>query len=118
MFYLLEDNRIIDISNLEKEKMKYIKFPTKDKPYNEGSYLLHEDTQYIKIKKQSEHVYYLIDWKNDLVRNKDGDVISCSQLFIFYMQEYIDKQLFTAIYKPNSNGDYIKVWEKKDEKES
>ena len=125
MFYLLEDNRIIDSSNLEKEKMKYIKFPTKDKPYNQGSYLLHEDIQYIKIKKQSENVCDLIEvgdlvaqkkifgykeiYNVSLVCGKDDKLIKC-----FYCTMFEDKVV--AIYKPNSKGDYIKVWGKKDDK--
>lgn len=114
MFYLLEDNRII----IDNKKHSHI-FCYEDR--KGFLYKTFEDKNYGKtkklgkIKKQSEHVYYLINWENDLVRTKDGDVINCSQLFLFYMQEYVDKQLFTAIYKPNSNGDYIKVWEKKEE---
>lgn len=71
-----------------------------------------------KIKKQSENVIELIEV---------GDLIigSCKEVLIVRENLYDDKEILgldslvigyeeiTAIYKPNSRGDYIKVWEKK-----
>lgn len=110
MYYLLENNRIIDNNNFEKEKMRYIKFPTKDKPYNRGSYLVHEDIEYIQIKNQSENVYDFIDKSLDLVKF-DGQIM---------MAKHINGDIrkmcgISAIYKPDAKGNYIKVWEKKND---
>ena len=81
MFYLLEDNRIIDSNTLftkniplweVKDNLLFAKSKNGKliKPY-----------KYNAIKNQSENVLDLIDWNNDLVRLtfKDGE----SFIFIF-----------------------------------
>jgi hypothetical protein len=106
MFYLLEDNRIID-------SQEYFKYAY---AYKNGI------TYYnVTIKKQSENVFDLIE-VGDLVRYED-DFLGTTLLAEVYMN-YGKLSLFDetdiknldilAIYKPNSNGNYIKVWEKKD----
>ena len=115
MFYLFENNRIIDSEISYTTNFPY--WEIKDNclfAKSKNDKLVRPCTEN-KIKKQSEYVYYLIEWENDLVKTKDGDIISCKNLYIFYMQEYIKNQFFTAIYKPNANGDYIKVWEREEE---
>ena len=113
MYYLLENNRIIDSENY---KEPYIL--SKDIIRNREVLFLtsFKDQVLVQgpIKKQSENVFDLIDWKNDLVRVNDRfygcDVMSKVRRQILEENNY----LIDAIYKPNSNGDYIKVWEKKD----
>ena len=114
MFYLLKDNRIIDSENY---KEPYIL--SKDVIRNREVLFLtsFKDQVLVKgtIKKQSENVYDLIDLENDIVKYKfrEEDIISkavdasLSYIIGSYPEDVI------AIYKPNSRGDYIKVWEKK-----
>ena len=108
MFYLLENNRIIDSAipyskNFpfweESDGFLYGKSVKNNivRPYKGN-----------KIKKQSENVYDLIDWEQDLVRVDDN--IFCCKYF-YSKEEYLTNKWFNAIYKPNSKGDYIKVWE-------
>lgn len=122
MFYLLEDNRIID-----SEKLETIKLPKPDvitfKRYDDFFCSTN------KIKKQSENVYDLIEVE-DLIasyrysiegRTNEKAINSVDEL---YEDEngvginqccIVDYDDITAIYKPNEKGDYIKAWEKKDE---
>jgi hypothetical protein len=118
MFYLLENNRIIDSENY---KDPYIL--SKDVIRNREVLFLtsFKDQVSVKgtIKKQSENVYNLIE-VGDLVRYED-DFLGTTLLAEVYMN-YGKLSLFDetdiknldilAIYKPNSKGDYIKVWEK------
>ncbi len=123
MFYLLEDNRIIEWNG------DYI---IKDTPKNiNGVYKMKKciifKSETIKdgfVKKQSENVCDLIEvgdlvaqkkifgyeeiYNISLVCGKDDKLIKC-----FYCTMFEDNVF--AIYKPNSHGDYIKVWEKKDD---
>lgn len=102
MYYLLEDNRIIDSNDIRHfEEDGYLK--TLDA-------FLEEIKVIGKIKKQSENVYDFIDWEQDLVRVDDN--IFCCKYF-YSKEEYLTNKWFNAIYKPNSKGDYIKVWENK-----
>lgn len=117
MLYLLEDNRIID-----SEKTKYFDL------YTRFGFLLEIDGETIiknigKIKKQSENVFDLIEVGDLLKHNQyrgEEKFEKVLKLTIwlgvrgfetndFYL---IDDFNIIAIYKPNSNGDYIKVWEK------
>ena len=109
MYYLLEDNRIID-SN------EYFKYAY---AYKNGI------TYYnVTIKKQSENVYDLIEvgdlitekrrWCGEEIYvtanvcSKEDELIHCFRSTLFEHDVY-------AIYKPNSKGDYIKVWEVKED---
>lgn len=98
MFYLLEDNRIID----SKDYWEYAVGIDKD-----------GKTCYrVKIKKQSEKVFDLIE-KTDLVKIKFGD--SFNILEACHIGGGVNGMRgIIAIYKPDSQGNYIKVWEKKD----
>lgn len=101
MYYLLEDNSIVD-SN------EYFKYA-----------YAHKDgiTYYnVTIKKQSENVFDLIDWNNDLVRVDDA-IKHCKYFHRDLREEYIENKWFNAIYKPDEKGNYIKVWEVKEEDE-
>lgn len=124
MFYLLEDNRIIDSNNLPAcwRWYKAIKFDEENKKI---SFICPDprDRHSFKIKKQSENVFDLIETGDlvaqkkmfgceeidniSLVCSKDDKLINC-----FYCAIFEDK--VCAIYKPNSKGDYIKVWERKE----
>ena len=128
MYYLLENNRIVDTSKAlhnvdeiiieEHENEKYL-------------YLVGWLGKHFcgKIKKQSENVLDLIEEK-DLIKlsNTLNQVITILQegkkrCFEIGENRWFSKKELNnyinakclAIYKPNSNGDYIKVWEKKDD---
>lgn len=116
MFYLLEDNRIID-----SEKDKFFDLRTR------LGVLLEIDGETIignkgKIKKQSENVYDLIE-VGDLVTEKRiwcneevyviANVCSKEDKLIHCFHSTLFENDVSAIYKPDSQGNYIKVWEKK-----
>lgn len=107
MFYLLEDNRIID----EDERAKKGQII-----YVVDNYLhctsLYEKKWLGKIKKQSENVFDLIELEEDLVR-VDDIVCHCKYSPKLLREEHIKRKWVNAIYKPDANGNYIKVWEKK-----
>lgn len=120
MYYLLENNRIIDseisyTTNFPYWEVKDNRLYAKSKnnkivrPYNEN-----------EIKKQSENVYDLIDWDKDLVRiawsDKRSFIIDCTINKSDFNDEYYSLEWINAIYKQDANGNYIKVWEAKDEK--
>ena len=140
MFYLLEDNRIIDSTNekdISKLKWDYncefhngeIYFYKPRNNYNckeacgkRGSLCIGcKDAfkaKFNKIKKQSENIFDLIDWNEDLVRidtSIGSLMIECKTAKSDFSDGYYDFEWIVAIYKPNEKGDYIKVWEKKDE---
>ena len=109
MYYLLENNRIIDSENY---KEPYIL--SKDVIRNREVLFLtsFKDQVLVKgvIKKQSENVFDFIDKKKDLVKI-DGQIIMARTI----QGDIKNLSCISAIYKPNEKGDYIKVWEKKDE---
>jgi len=129
MYYLLEDNRIIDSNNkediellrrnrriIENEKIVYYcgNF-LKNKQCMNCSHWNCIKCQYAKkdddqIKNQSENVFDFIDKKKDLVKI-DGQIIMARTI----QGDIKNLSGISAIYKPNEKGDYIKVWEKKDE---
>ena len=133
MYYLLEDNRIIDKN--DKKNFDYRIFNGKLQ-YLRGAYSSnkHKKTQYfyedVRVKKQSENIYNLIEIGQDLVRVKGNshncneniyrvvDICFLSKLIGFSVLGFaLVKTEFDnilAIYKPNKKGDYIKVWEKKE----
>lgn len=115
MYYLLEDNRIVDSENIR----ELVPFEM-DISIEKNKILLSFNNlimNTIKIIKQSPIVYDLIDKENDLVKyNFNGDYVisravnaSLSYIIGSYPESVI------AIYKPDEFGNYIKVWEKKDE---
>ena len=120
MFYLLENNRIID-SNVsytkalpfweEKEGRLFAKCKS-GKSY--------QVFKYDKIIKRSENVLDLIDWNNDLIRLtfKNGHrlIVYCDISKCEFNDGYYDVEWISAIFKPDDEGNYIKVWERKEEK--
>lgn len=123
MFYLLENNKIIDSENY---KEPYIL--SKDVIRNREVLFLtsFKDQVSVKgtIKKQSENVFDLIE-EGDLIKdenhlyevseisNGEKDNGRKSAISQPGMHKHWEWEI-EAIYKPNSKGDYIKVWEKKD----
>lgn len=107
MYYLLEDNRIIDSENEDVYVNEY-----------QGHKWLHKNNEHKTclgfIKNQSENVYDLIDWEKDLVRVDDA-IHHCKYFHRDLREEYIENKWFNAIYKPDEEGNYIKVWEVKED---
>lgn len=102
MFYLLKDNRIIDSQKEDVYAKEY-----------QGHKWLFKNNEHKTclglIKSQSENVFDLINKKEDLVKI-DGQIV---------MAKTINGDLrnlsgISAIYKPDDKGNYIKVWERKE----
>lgn len=117
MFYLLEDNRIID-----SKKIKV--FEHCEKTYeNTGFKWLHRDNKnkYCigKIKDKSNNIFNLVKCCQDLIETKEGQFYKPLKLQIdSFIVKYDCCVLFNgikAIYKPDVKGNYIKVWERKEE---
>ena len=99
MYYLLANNRIVkDVTVVTMSVFTYA--------YKHNKSLG-------EIKKQSENVYDLIE-QNDLIKIKMIDTFSILEVCSINGGVNGMKHII-AIYKPNKKGDYIKVWEKKDE---
>lgn len=136
MYYLLENNMILS----DKQCNKYINYEDRENDYvifedkengnitniSFGNNYVPVNKFYsiLKIIKKSENVFDLIE-VGDLIafehvgtkhidiakvcyiyQRKDGDI---DILTIGYLHE---NEKIQAIYKPNSKGDYIKVWER------
>lgn len=121
MYYLLEDNRIIDSEKYINSILNKGKNSEKNYEYlyeirNGQSYY------YGKIKKQSESVFDLIE-KGDLLKIKQpkealerytfAEYDEKKENYVSYIKDYFPKKIL-AIYKLDANGNYIKVWEKKE----
>lgn len=126
MFYLLKDNRIIDSNNIRNENDVCVKEDQYQKVYE-------LQINCSSIKKQSENVIDLIEI-GDIIKYKfyngchqrligvdivtDLDFRTDGIDYIGLSHEYIEKNnsydsrrgMIVGIYKPNSKGDYIKVW--------
>ena len=100
MYYLLEDNRIIEGN--EKDRVY-----TKEYPSDYIVKCKDGITTHGVIKNKSENVLELIDKPNDLVR-VDNQIIMARTVTNI-------KNCFSinAIYKPDEKGNFKKVWEKK-----
>lgn len=124
MFYLLENNRIIDSNMLftkniplweVKDNLLFAKSKNGKliKPY-----------KYNAIKNQSENVFDLIEEGDLLYMPFDCngmvvhrfDMFKCYKYNAFHCSIHIvhEKGIF-AIYKPDDKGNYIKVWEREEE---
>ena len=118
MFYLLEDNRIIEWNGdcIIKEVPKNINGVYKMK---KCIIFKSETIKDVFVKKQSGNVFDLIDWNNDLVRLtfKDGKslIVYCNINKSEFNDGFYDVEWISAIYKPDKKGNYIKVWERKKE---
>ena len=121
MYYLLEDNRIVDSENIRES----IGLPNhiSAKIDDVSKEVIIENTfakliiNVLKIKKQSENVFDLIE-KGDLVNtivDSIYQVVIIAKNVVIAPQLAFDLAEVTAIYKPDSKGNYIKVWENKDE---
>lgn len=131
MYYLLNNNRVIDTNDktfksnyFERSGLTFYSIETPDEYHTHiGLCDIYTNHTYEfssrDIKKQSDNVFDLIEV---------GDLIECANYHFTYVKEKAktyDKHLIfmnnfstiydkhiLAIYKPNANGDYIKVWEK------
>lgn len=123
MYYLLENNMILS----DKQCNKYINYEDKNNQYvifedNENGNITSIDfvNNYVpvnkfysisKIKNQSENIWDLVDRENDLLKlvllNDYVNIIQAKSV-----NGKFEDLNFCAIYKPNSKGDYIKVWER------
>lgn len=123
MYYLLEDNRIIDENN------DFVKIYHKCKDKGEitcNEFDFVNEIFFSKVKLYGENVFDLIE-VGDLVKYNYG-MICNSRWNIYdicdvksptleeknsvYVRGFgLNYESIVAIYKPNKNGDYIKVWE-------
>ena len=125
MFYLLENNRIIDSNTLftkniplweVKDNLLFAKSKNGKliKPY-----------KYNAIKNQSENVFDLIEmgdcylYQNQNMFRPEILLINDKVMFsIFGSRAIKQPQHIYAIYKPDDKGNYIKVWEREEEDET
>ena len=134
MFYLLEDNRIIET---EKEyEVEYIK-DSYFNSQNEYKFVYVKDFHYQGfqvlrnatteetigfIKNQSENVFDLVECYQDLIETEEGQFYKPLKLQIdSFVVKYDCRVLFNGIktiYKPDDKGNYIKVWEREKEDET
>ena len=110
MYYLLEDNRIVDSEkeNVYVNEYQGIKWGHKNNEHKTCLGL---------IKKQSENVFDFVDWNNDLVRVYTACgfmIVDCNHAKSDFSDGYYNVEWINAIYKPDANGNYIKVWEVKE----
>lgn len=133
MYYLLDNNKIYDSNN--KRDVSSLEFDFQITIENNQLYKYYEsrnwncdvicsqpgfrcigceDAKKKKFipKKQSENIWDLVDRENDLLKlvllNDYANIIQAKSV-----NGKFEDLNFCAIYKPNSKGDYIKVWEKK-----
>lgn len=130
MYYLLENNEIIDSNNIKDFDLYLRNYKIKDGKlvivlgYMESQGKL--EMAYIEesVKKQSENVFDLIE-NGDLLKYKDrfdGRVyveivkeVNVELKIIRSTTNLIKYHEVISFYKPDSNGNYIKVWEEKDD---
>lgn len=113
MYYLLNDNRIIDSNDLPVDWKYYqVKFDEENRQITLWC-PDPRDRQSFEIKDQSESVLNLIDWNTDLVEMllpADTRVLQCKVHRVSFMVgEYKYKNII-GIYKPDSKGNFIKSW--------
>lgn len=122
MFYLLEDNRIID-SQIPYAHAKSLPFWEDKVGHLRAKDRIGKSYQvfkYDKIINRSENVFDLIDWNNDLVRltfkDRESFIAHCKINKSEFNDGFYDVEWISAIYKPDKKGNYIKVWEREEEK--
>ena len=113
MYYLLNDNRIIDSNDLPVEwKHWQVNFDEKNKQITLWC-PDPRDRQLWDIKSQSESVFDLIDWSTDLVEvllPLDTIILQCKiNKVAFMVGEYKYKHII-GIYKLDSKGNFIRAW--------
>lgn len=119
MFYLLEDNTIIDSENIRKDLAFDMDVFIENNEVMFINNRNHSIIDIVGIKNKSNNIFNLVECCQDLIETKDGQFYKPLKLQIdSFVVKYDCCVMFNdivAIYKPNSNGDYIKVWEKKDD---
>lgn len=113
MYYLLENNKIIDSLNIRED----LDLPVEIDFYVGKDEIVltidHIYFEHISIIKKAENVWDLIE-KGDLIKIRFSD--SFNILEACHIGGGVNGMTnITAIYKPDSSGNYIKVWEEKDE---
>ena len=131
MFYLLENNKIIDtikalhnvdeiiIEEDENEKYLYLvgwlgkHFCGKIKKQSENVFELIEEEDLVKLDKTLNQVITILkEDKRTIFEIGDNKWFSFKEL-----NNYLNNNRL-AIYKPDDKGNYIKVWERKEEDET
>ena len=113
MFYLLEDNRIVNSDNLPVDwKLYQITFD-EDKMVVLLWCPDPRERQQFNIISQSENVIDLIDWEKDLVevlQPSDTIILQCKYNKVVFMTGAYKYEHIIAIYKPNRKGNFIREW--------
>lgn len=113
MFYLLEDNRLIDRNDPPIDwKHWQVNFDEENKQITLWCPDPRERKQF-NIISQSESILDLIDWNADLVEvllPLDTIILQCKVHKVSFMVgEYKYKHII-GIYKPDSKGNFIRAW--------
>ena len=128
MFYLLENNRkiqnnrIIDSNKYDNDSLVFYESLAGNLLYEVIPSSIRTEIRLGLIKKQSENVFDLVEMGDCyLYQNKNmlrPDILLINDkvmLSIFGNRALLRPNEILAIYKPNANGDYIKVWGRKEE---
>lgn len=127
MYYLLENNMILS----DKQCKKYINYEDRENDYvtyagQNGDMIIElylengckEIMTISRVVKKSENVFDLIE-KGDLIKlDYSSYPYSEDSFYIRFVDDmtfkgiHYNEDVIVAIYKPNSKGDYIKVWER------
>ena len=113
MFYLLEDNRIINSNSLPVDWRLY------QITFDNDTMVVSlwcpdpRDRKQFNIISKSENVYDLIDWNKDLVEvllPEDTMILQCKFNKIAFTAGDYKYESILAIYKPDKKGNFIRVW--------
>ena len=127
MYYLLETNYIISEEEIKEEGFEIVDNTIGKWEKLDGKFGIKEwFNAYGFIKKQSNNVIDLIEVGDLIKHNQKFDEEKFEKILgkrIWLGVEWLETNDFysidgcsiIAIYKPNSKGDYIKVWEKESE---
>lgn len=121
MFYLLENNRIIDTNKALHNVDEIIIEENENEKY---LYLVGWLGKHFcgKIKDKSNNIFNLVKCCQDLIETEEGQFYKPLKLQIdSFVVKYDCCVLFKgikAIYKPDGKGNYIKVWEREEEDEN
>lgn len=126
MYYLLDNNLIINQNDERIKCFTYSMDKTETYIYlkcdSKTPNAIWDCTEYYYatrhlISKQSENVFDLIE-KGDLIKlDYSNNPYSEDSFYIRFVDDttfkgiHCNEDVIIAIYKPNSKGDYIKVWE-------
>lgn len=113
MFYLLEDNKIVNSDSLPVDWKLY------QTTFDEDNMVVllwcpdPRDRKQFNIISQSENIYDLIDWNKDLVEvllQADSIVLHCKFNKVAFMVGDYKYNSIVAIYKKDKNGNFIRAW--------